>query len=89
MHVLRRRIDEEHSIAALGRESRKERVLGDDQVALQNGIGHGADEPYFERASALVGVIQCVADFFSHRPDDGCFVPNGRNCIVDNGGCFD
>ena len=81
IHLLWRRVDEEHSVAGLRRKARDELVLGDDQIALQNRIRQRADEPDFEGAAAFIRVIHRVADLFSHRPDNRRLIADGGDYI--------
>jgi hypothetical protein len=69
-HGVRRRIQQEHSIAALAGKAFHELSFVNDELPLQNRIRHRAHDAHLERLPALIHIIQRVADFFAHRPLD-------------------
>ena len=69
-----RRVDQEHAEARRGREARAHVAVGDQQVALQDRVGDGADDANFELVASLVAVGQRVADLLLQRPRDAAAV---------------
>ena len=63
------------------REAGDEICFGDDEVALKDGIGDGADDADFELAAGAIEIDQVVADFFAEGPLDGGGVADGRNDV--------
>ena len=75
--ALRRRVHEEEPVARLARIARGELVLGDDEVALQDGAGERRDQPHLERLPAVVREVHRIAELFAQGPEDGGFIGDG------------
>ena len=80
---VRRRIHQEHPVAALAREPPGELGLVNQQAPLQDRVRHRAHQPQLERAPLLVRVINRVADLLAQRPLDGVGVADGGNLVGD------
>src|SRR5207244_4141371 len=70
-HAIGWDVNQEHAIATLAGETSDEFSFVNEQVALENGIGDGANHAQFERAPILVGVVNGIADFFVESPFEG------------------
>ena len=57
-------------------------LLGDQHAALQHRTGERADEPHLERLSALVLVVERVAELHLERPHDRGVIRDGGDRAI-------
>jgi len=66
-------------VPALARKALEQFRFINNQVALQDGVGHRSDQAQLERVAVFIGVIYRVADFLAERPLDGVGIADGRD----------
>src|SRR5437588_5496410 len=76
---VRRRINQEHSIAACPGKVLEELLLRNQQVSLQDRISDRANKLDFKRPAPLIHVIERIAKVLVQRPADAVVITNRRN----------